>query len=148
MIATTAMTDAQLDRIAHDRFLAAMDGIRRGDSEPFVAYMMGSAPPATFGRQVWISDVKTEVALFYVVGEAELEGRDRDARIVRIRNVAMYLARKLTGRSLAQIARAFGNRDHTTVLNGIRRIEAQRTADDRLDAELTALARVFGRTLS
>lgn len=144
MIATTAMTDAQLDRIAHDRFLAAMDAVRSGDRLGMLAYLCGAgtlpqqrtSPRRPLGSIGWI---KAEVALLHDLDTSALEAQDQSAHVSRARHVAMYLARRITGRSLARIGREFGGRDHTTVLLAIRKIEKLRTADSDLDALLATV---------
>jgi chromosomal replication initiator protein len=65
----------------------------------------------------------------------------RTANVVRPRQVAMYLAKILTLRSLPEIGRRFGGRDHTTVLHAVRKIEALAANDSALADEIEALKR-------
>ena len=65
--------------------------------------------------------------------------RDRLAHIVLPRQVAMYLAKELTQKSLPEIGDAFGGRDHTTVLHAVRKITAERTTNPELNQQLHVL---------
>ena len=67
----------------------------------------------------------------------------RTANVVRPRQVAMYLAKLLTLRSLPEIGRRFGGRDHTTVLHAVRKIEGLSNADNTLAQELELLRRLI-----
>jgi chromosomal replication initiator protein len=62
---------------------------------------------------------------------------------VRPRQVAMYLAKTLTPRSLPEIGRRFGGRDHTTVLHAVRKIEAEQVKDVKLGQEIEILKRLI-----
>src|SRR3546814_20197811 len=65
---------------------------------------------------------------------------ERRARaVVRPRQIAMYLAKKMTPRSLPEIGRIFGGRDHSTVIHAVRTIEALRAHDADIDADIRAL---------
>jgi len=76
-----------------------------------------------------IVDIRETVSWYFRVSGMELLGRDRSRTIALARHVAMYLARKRLEYSFPEIGRAFGRRDHTTVLSAVRRIE--RLADTR-----------------
>ena len=65
--------------------------------------------------------------------------RARD--VARPRQIAMYLAKRLTPRSLPEIGRRFGGRDHTTVIHAIKRIKELRAADSELDSDVRSLLR-------
>src|SRR5947208_9463121 len=73
-------------------------------------------------KRVKIEDIQRVVARQYNVSRADLLSSRRTANVVRPRQVAMYLAKTLTLRSLPEIGRRFGGRDHTTVLHGVRKI--------------------------
>jgi chromosomal replication initiator protein len=69
-------------------------------------------------------------------------GSARRAReVARPRQIAMYLAKQLTQRSLPEIGRRFGGRDHTTVIHAVRTIEALRVKDAEIDADVRLLLR-------
>lgn len=76
--------------------------------------------------------IQHAVCKAYGVSMPQLVGHERKADVVRPRQVAMYLSRTLTPRSLPEIARRFGGRDHTTVMHAVRRIEDLYGKDDKL----------------
>jgi chromosomal replication initiation ATPase DnaA len=86
-----------------------------------------------------IARIKHTVAVAFDVTVAELEGERRQMHLARPRQVAMYLARQHTNRSLPTIGRAFGNRDPSTVIHAARRIEALRPLDPELDAAIASI---------
>ena len=71
---------------------------------------------------VSVESIQEEVCRHYGITIAELIGDKRDKRVVMPRQVAMYLARELTQTSLPALGRAFGGRDHTTVLYAVNKI--------------------------
>jgi len=92
-------------------------------------------------KRVRIEDIQRVVARQYNVSRADLLSSRRTANVVRPRQVAMYLAKILTLRSLPEIGRRFGGRDHTTVLHAVRKIEALTGNDTALAEEIEALKR-------
>lgn len=102
-----------------------------------------AAPPA-LGN---IKRIQLAVCKDYGVTLTDMLSRRRDAKIVRPRQVAMYLAKTLTERSLPEIGRRFGGRDHTTALSGIRKIEGLCSTDAALCDRMTAIAESLGLTL-
>lgn len=86
-----------------------------------------------------IKDIKQAVADYYGFAERDLDGPWQSARLVRARQIAIYLAREITMQSLPQIARAFGNRDTKTIVWSINKIEAALADDEDLRNELAAL---------
>lgn len=80
------------------------------------------------------------VAKTYGVTATDVVSDRRTADVVRPRQVAMYLAKTLTQRSLPWIGRQFGNRDHTTVLHSVNKIERLRKDDAELDAQIQQFA--------
>jgi len=86
-------------------------------------------------RPVTFSDIKLMVAKHFRMTFAELESDRRNKAVVRPRQIAMWLAKKTTAMSLPAIGRRLGDRDHTTVLHGIRKIERLIATDENL-AEL------------
>ena len=67
----------------------------------------------------------------------------RARAVARPRQVAMYLAKQLTSRSLPEIGRKFGNRDHTTVMHAVRRVEELRTDDNSFNEDVELLQRML-----
>ena len=92
-------------------------------------------------KRVRIEDIQRIVARQYNVSRADLLSSRRTANVVRPRQVAMYLAKVLTLRSLPEIGRRFGGRDHTTVLHAVRKIEALSGNDTALAEEIEGLKR-------
>ncbi|MBR1216605.1 chromosomal replication initiator protein DnaA [Bradyrhizobium sp. U87765 SZCCT0131] len=92
-------------------------------------------------KRVKIEDIQRVVARQYNVSRSDLLSSRRTANVVRPRQVAMYLAKTLTLRSLPEIGRRFGGRDHTTVLHAVRKIEALVTKDVALADEVELLKR-------
>jgi chromosomal replication initiator protein len=92
-------------------------------------------------KRVRIEDIQRIVARQYNVSRSDLLSSRRTANVVRPRQVAMYLAKVLTLRSLPEIGRRFGGRDHTTVLHAVRKIEALSGTDTALAEEIEGLKR-------
>jgi chromosomal replication initiator protein len=92
-------------------------------------------------KRVKIEDIQRIVARQYNVSRADLLSSRRTANVVRPRQVAMYLAKTLTLRSLPEIGRRFGGRDHTTVLHAVRKIENLVSTDSALAEEIELLKR-------
>jgi len=94
-------------------------------------------------KRVKIEDIQKLVASHYSVTRADILSSRRTATVVKPRQIAMYLAKTLTLRSLPEIGRRFGGRDHTTVLHAVRKIEGLSHADRALNDELELLKRML-----
>jgi chromosomal replication initiator protein len=94
-------------------------------------------------KRVKIEDIQRVVARQYNVSRSDLLSSRRTANVVRPRQVAMYLAKTLTLRSLPEIGRRFGGRDHTTVLHAVRKIEGLVGNDMSLAEEIEILKRLL-----
>ena len=92
-------------------------------------------------KRVRIEDIQRAVARQYNVSRSDLLCSRRTANVVRPRQIAMYLAKILTLRSLPEIGRRFGGRDHTTVLHAVRKIVALTAIDTALTEEIEVLKR-------
>ena len=92
-------------------------------------------------RRIRVEDILRIVAKHYGVSRADLLSSRRTANVVRPRQIAMYLAKTLTLRSLPEIGRRFGGRDHTTVLHAVRKIEGLVQGDKGLADEIEVLKR-------
>ncbi|NEW98961.1 chromosomal replication initiator protein DnaA [Rhodopseudomonas sp. BR0G17] len=92
-------------------------------------------------KRIKIEDIQRIVARQYNVSRSDLLSSRRTANVVRPRQVAMYLAKTLTLRSLPEIGRRFGGRDHTTVLHAVRKIEGLVSKDTTLSDEVESLKR-------
>jgi len=94
-------------------------------------------------RRVRIEEIQMVVARHYNVSKADLLSARRTRTIVRPRQIAMYLAKMLTPRSLPEIGRRFGGRDHTTVLHAVRKIEGLIEGDRTLADEIELLKQMI-----
>ncbi|MCB2115609.1 MAG: chromosomal replication initiator protein DnaA [Rhodobacteraceae bacterium] len=94
-------------------------------------------------RKVTIEEIQRKVAEHFNIRLADMIGPKRTRTIARPRQVAMYLAKSLTTRSLPEIGRRFGGRDHTTIMHGIRKIEELKAADSQLSDDLDLLRRLL-----
>ena len=110
-----------------------------GSAEITLRDLVGAREP----RRVRIEDIQRVVARHYNVSKADLLSSRRTRTIVRPRQIAMYLAKVLTPRSLPEIGRRFGGRDHTTVLHAVRKIEELINGDKTLADEIELLKRMI-----
>jgi chromosomal replication initiator protein len=94
-------------------------------------------------RKLSIEEIQRKVAEHYNVRLSDLIGPKRLRTIARPRQVAMYLAKQLTPRSLPEIGRRFGGRDHTTIMHGVRKIEELMATDSQLADDLQLLRRLL-----
>ncbi len=94
-------------------------------------------------RRITIEEIQKRVAEHFGVKLADMHSARRARVVARPRQVAMYLAKQLTPRSLPEIGRRFGGRDHTTVMHAIRKIEELRTADSVLNEDVEMLRRLL-----
>lgn len=97
------------------------------------------------GVKTSIEDIQRKTAEFYKLDVKDFHSPQRARRVARPRQVAMYLSRKLTTRSLPEIGRRFGGRDHTTVLHACRRIEALIDEDPLFRQEVDFLSQMLQR---
>ncbi len=94
-------------------------------------------------RKLTIEEIQRKVAEHYNVRLSDMIGPKRVRTIARPRQVAMYLAKQLTPRSLPEIGRRFGGRDHTTIMHGVRKIEELMSTDSQLSDDLQLLRRLL-----
>lgn len=99
---------------------------------------MVSAPSA---RLVCVTDIQKAVCNHFRVTNADLLSKDRHKSVAFARQVAMYLCRQRLKSSFPELGRAFGNRDHTTVMSAVRRVETLRKRDPQVNAHLEAIER-------
>jgi len=90
-------------------------------------------------RQVGVENIQKTVADFYKIKVADMYSKKRPASIARPRQIAMYLAKEMTQKSLPEIGELFGGRDHTTVLHAVRKIAAERQKNTELNQQLHVL---------
>ncbi|HXV73445.1 MAG TPA: helix-turn-helix domain-containing protein, partial [Sphingomonadales bacterium] len=94
-------------------------------------------------RKVTIDEILRQVSEYYNLRLSELLSARRARDIARPRQVAMYLAKQLTSRSLPEIGRKFGGRDHTTVMHAVRKIEDLRRTDSLLEDDINRLSHLL-----
>ncbi len=94
-------------------------------------------------RRVTVEEIQRKVAEYYSIRLSDMLGPKRTRTIARPRQVAMYLSKELTSRSLPEIGRRFGGRDHTTILHGVRKVEEMRLSDTQLDEDIELLRRLL-----
>jgi chromosomal replication initiator protein len=90
-------------------------------------------------RQISVENIQKTVADYYKIKVADMYSKKRPASIARPRQIAMYLAKELTQKSLPEIGELFGGRDHTTVLHAVRKISAERQTVSELNQQLHVL---------
>ncbi len=94
-------------------------------------------------RKVTVEEIQRKVAEHYNIRLSDMIGPKRLRTIARPRQVAMYLAKQMTTRSLPEIGRRFGGRDHTTIMHGVRKVESLRDTDSQLAEDLELLRRLL-----
>ncbi len=94
-------------------------------------------------RRITIDEIQKRVSEHFHIRHAEMVSARRAREVARPRQIAMYLAKQLTPRSLPEIGRRFGGRDHTTVIHAVRQIEKLRAADSEIDSDVRTLIRVL-----
>ncbi|MES2282376.1 MAG: chromosomal replication initiator protein DnaA [Pseudomonadota bacterium] len=90
-------------------------------------------------RQISVENIQKTVADYYKIKVADMYSKKRPASIARPRQIAMYLAKELTQKSLPEIGELFGGRDHTTVLHAVRKMSAERQQMTELNQQLHVL---------
>ncbi len=94
-------------------------------------------------RKVSIDEIQRKVAEHFNIRLSDMLGPKRTRTLTRPRQIAMYLAKSLTSRSLPEIGRRFGGRDHTTVMHGVRKIEELKQQDSQIADDLELLRRAL-----
>ena len=92
-------------------------------------------------RRITIDEIQKRVSDHFRIRQTEMVSARRAREVARPRQIAMYLAKQLTPRSLPEIGRRFGGRDHTTVIHAVRQIEKLRGLDHDLDNDVRLLMR-------
>lgn len=94
-------------------------------------------------RRITIDEIQKRVSEHFRIRHAEMLSARRAREVARPRQIAMYLAKQLTPRSLPEIGRRFGGRDHTTVIHAVRQIERLRGIDSEIDQDVRTLMRML-----
>ncbi len=124
------------------RLVAKSSLLHRAIDIDFVrAELAVTAPRVT---ETGIDDIQRAVCHHFKLTERELCSKDRHKSIAFARHVAMYLCKQRLKASFPELGRAFGNRDHTTVMSAVRKVEALRESDPEVRAHLEALERKLG----
>ena len=92
-------------------------------------------------RKITVEEIQRKVSEHYNIRLSDMIGPKRLRAYARPRQVAMYLAKHMTSRSLPEIGRRFGGRDHTTVMHGVKRIEELKQSDGQIAEDLELLRR-------
>ena len=95
------------------------------------------------GRRVSIEDIQKKVAEHFNIKVAEMHSARRSRAIARPRQVAMYLSKQLTAKSLPEIGRKFGGKDHTTVIHAVKKVEELCAADNEFAEDVELLTRML-----
>jgi chromosomal replication initiator protein len=94
-------------------------------------------------RKITVEEIQRKVSDHYNIRLSDMIGPKRLRSYARPRQVAMYLAKTLTNRSLPEIGRRFGGRDHTTIMHGVRRIEELKAIDSQIADDIELLRRAL-----
>ncbi len=94
-------------------------------------------------RKVNIEQIQKKVSEHFNVKMSDMSSARRSRTVVRPRQIAMYLSKNLTSRSLPEIGRRFGNRDHTTVIHAVKKVEELRNHDVSFDEDVELLIRML-----
>ncbi|MFT4915237.1 MAG: chromosomal replication initiator protein [Yoonia sp.] len=94
-------------------------------------------------RKVTVEEIQRKVSEHYNIRLSDMIGPKRVRTLARPRQIAMYLAKKMTSRSLPEIGRRFGGRDHTTVMHGVKKIEELKAIDSQMADDVELLRRAL-----
>ncbi len=94
-------------------------------------------------RHITIEEIQRNVCAHFNIKMTDMSSARRARAVARPRQMAMYLAKMLTSRSLPEIGRKFGNRDHTTVMHAVRKIEELRAVDPSINEDVEILIRAL-----
>ncbi|MDG2033113.1 MAG: helix-turn-helix domain-containing protein, partial [Rhodospirillales bacterium] len=94
-------------------------------------------------RRVTIEEIQKRVAEHFNIRIADMHSARRARSVARPRQVAMYLAKQLTSRSLPEIGRKFGGRDHTTVMHAVKKVDELRDIDSSFAEDVELLRRML-----
>ena len=97
----------------------------------------------TSNKKITIEEIQKKVAEHYNIRITDMHSPRRSRSVARPRQIAMYLAKSITSRSLPEIGRKFGGRDHTTVIHAVRKVEELRNKDASFDEDVQLLIRML-----
>lgn len=125
---------------AFNKLLAYAQLTGRAVDMEFAQVMLADSVRAN-ARRITVDDIQKACAAHYRIEPSEMRSKRRARAVARPRQVAMYLAKKMTPRSLPEIGRIFGGRDHSTVIHAVRTIEQLRQTNPEIDSDIRALQR-------
>ena len=125
---------------AFNKLLAYAQLTGRAVDMEFAQAMLADAVRAN-SRRITVDEIQKACAAHYRIDPAEMRSKRRARAVARPRQVAMYLAKKMTPRSLPEIGRIFGGRDHSTVIHAVRTIEEMRQSNPEIDSDIRKLQR-------
>lgn len=125
---------------AFNKLLAYAHLTGRSVDMEFAQVMLADAVRAN-ARRITVDDIQKACAAHYHIEPSEMRSKRRARAVARPRQVAMYLAKKMTPRSLPEIGRIFGGRDHSTVIHAVRTIEQLRQTNPEIDSDIRVLQR-------
>jgi len=125
---------------AFNKLLAYAQLTGRAVDMEFAQAMLADAVRAN-ARRITVDEIQKACAAHYRIDPAEMRSKRRARAVARPRQVAMYLAKKMTPRSLPEIGRIFGGRDHSTVIHAVRTIEEMRQTNSEIDSDIRKLQR-------
>jgi chromosomal replication initiator protein len=94
-------------------------------------------------KRITIDEIQNKVSNYYNINVDDLISSRRLRSFARPRQVAMYLAKKLTSRSLPEIGRKFGGRDHTTVIHAVKKIDQLKSENEKFDEDVSVLTQII-----
>ncbi len=125
------------------RILASVNFTGRVVTKELVEYSLRDMMHSNLDKRILIEDIMQYVCKHYSVEKEDLHSSRRSRNIVRPRQIGMYLSKFLTSRSLPEIGRAFGGRDHTTVLHAVRRVEELIKQDEQIKEDVNLLSNLI-----
>jgi chromosomal replication initiator protein len=94
-------------------------------------------------RRISIDDIQKQVAGHYNIKVSDMHSARRSRSVARPRQIAMYLSKKFTAKSLPEIGRKFGGKDHTTVMHAVKRVEELMGSDAELAQDVELLSKMI-----
>jgi chromosomal replication initiator protein len=137
-VARAAFNGRDVDGIVNKLAVTAILGGQEINADVVAAAAEAVVSPAEIKR-ILIEDVQRVVCRHYGVSKIDMCSQRRTSNIVKPRQIAMYLCKTMTMRSLPEIGRRFGNRDHTTALHAVRKISAQVASSTEIAFEVNSL---------
>ena len=125
---------------AFNKLLAYAQLTGRAVDMEFAQAMLADSVRAN-ARRITVDEIQKACAAHYRIDPSEMRSKRRARAVARPRQVAMYLAKKMTPRSLPEIGRIFGGRDHSTVIHAVRTIEDLRQNNAEIDSDIRKLQR-------